>query len=106
MNRASAAALLTRHWVAGVCHFCGVGEDEIDGDRLRWYDGSRAVCSRPGCIRQFADLVDRAAQPVPRPRRLSPGEVHARIMEERRRKRKQYREAAKARRSAGKGHAA
>lgn len=93
-----AAVLVASSWPAGVCHFCGLTEEHVDGDRVRWFNTSRTVCSQPGCIRQFGFEIDRWELRHRRPRKLSPADVHELIREEAKRKRRQYREAAKARR--------
>jgi hypothetical protein len=95
---ARAAAVLVRQWPAGVCHFCAITDAEVDGDRVRWLDTWRTVCSQPGCIRQFEAAVAQWEFAHRGPRKMSPAEVHELIREKAKRKRRQYREAAKARR--------
>lgn len=85
-------------WPSGVCHFCGVPDAEVDGDRRRWVTDARNVCSDPGCIRAFHAAVDLAeGRATKRARKRSPAEVHAQIVEEERIRRRRYRAAAKAR---------
>jgi len=95
---AQAAAFVSMNWTADECHYCGITDAEVDGDRVRWFNASRTVCSQPGCISQFDVEIARFEQRHRRPRKLSPAEVHELIREEAKRKRRQYREAAKARR--------
>lgn len=99
VEEAAAAA-----WPRGVCHFCEVEEDRVDGDRIRWLRVERNVCSQPGCIRAFSAVVERAlARLTRRPRKLSPGQVHELILEKERKKRREYRERAKAKAQKGRG---
>lgn len=92
-ERLRMAETIQREWRDGVCHYCGVTDAEIDGDRIAWLGRRRRVCNRPGCARQFWGDVDRALarQVQLRPRKKSPAEVHALIQEEKRRKRREYR---------------
>jgi hypothetical protein len=49
---------------AGVCQFCSVTDDQVDGDRLRWHDAGRTCCSKYACTKQFHNRVRaRAAKP-------------------------------------------
>lgn len=95
---AQAADFVAMNWTPGMCHFCGITDAEVDGDRVRWFNAWRTVCSKPGCIRQFDAEVARWERRHRAPRRLNSAEVHELIREETKQKRKQYREAAKARR--------
>jgi hypothetical protein len=88
---------VTRSWPSGVCHFCGVLDEQVDGDRIRWADAHRSVCNQPGCLRRFRIEVDREGQRLRAAnRRRTPAEVHEQIMKERR----ERRTAARARRKA------
>ena len=106
-TRERAEELVVREWPADVCHYCGCTEDNAcrlpNGDPCGWLRWGR-VCNAPNCIRAFQAEVERlVARLSRRPHKRTPGEVHQQILDDARAKRKQYREAAKARR---KGHAA
>ena len=95
----------------GICKFCGVTDAQIDGDKLSWFTPERDVCSKFDCRnRHFAAERERkAAAKRARPRRRTPADIHALIIQERAAKRKRARDAAKARgllRSHGEGDAA
>ena len=85
------ADAIAASWPAGICHFCGIPDERVDGDRIRWVDSRRAVCSQPGCVRRFGSEVEKALHAARPKRKRSPAEVHALILEERRRKRREYR---------------
>lgn len=102
-GRERAEELVARWWPAGVCHYCRCTEDNAcklpNGDPCGWFVAGRNVCNAPACIRAFQGEVERMlAEMARRPRKRTPGEVHEQILEEARQKRRQYREAAKARR--------
>lgn len=83
MNQALAATI-ARRWPVNVCRFCGITEDQVDGDRVRWTNMFHNVCSGPGCVRRFELMVK---QPKPLRRgKLTPGEVHRRIRSRRKRR--------------------
>ena len=72
----------------GVCRFCGITDEQIDGDRVRWLGESRTVCSKPACIRAHYAAVDRRkSEHRQRTRKLSPAEIHALILKKRKRSR-------------------
>lgn len=49
---------------AGVCQYCGVTDDQVDGDKLCWHDSNRDCCTRPSCVKQHHDKARiRAARP-------------------------------------------
>jgi hypothetical protein len=35
----------------GVCAYCGVTDEQIDGNRLSWHDASRTCCSKYACVK-------------------------------------------------------
>lgn len=80
---------------AGVCRYCHVTDDQVDGDRLRWHDAERTCCSQYACVKQY----ERAAQITRdfRPRRRSPAEVHQQIVAEHRERRRRARARTKGR---------
>lgn len=97
--------------VPGVCRFCKVKEDQVDGDKLSWHCTDRTCCSNYACVRQHWAEIDRAKRirTTTANRKRTPAEIHQLILDEKRAKRRRYREAAKARGlirpSAGKGGA-
>jgi hypothetical protein len=80
----------------GVCEFCHVTDDQVDGCRLSWFDDTRTCCSKSGCIKARGEKARRRKVATPAPRRRTPADIHALIVEERKAKRKRYRDAAKA----------
>jgi hypothetical protein len=71
MNAARANA------VPGRCRFCGITEDQIDGDRHRWLGDSRTVCAKPACIRaHYAEADRRKFEDRQRNRKRTPAEIH------------------------------
>jgi hypothetical protein len=34
-----------------VCSYCGVTDEQIDGNRLSWHDASRTCCSKYACVK-------------------------------------------------------
>jgi hypothetical protein len=103
VTREAIGAAIARDWPRGVCHFCGIRDEQVDGDRHRWHSSRQDVCSAPGCIVQLNAAIDRAMMLLRRGnRKRSPGEIHRLQQEERRLKRQQYR----ARRAQRKGRAA
>jgi hypothetical protein len=84
-ERERMAANLAARWPDGQCHYCLITAEHVDGDRIWWTNRRRNVCSRSQCVRRFWADVARAEQAVLRPRRkLTPAEVHARILAKRR----------------------
>ena len=82
----------------GVCRFCKVTEDQVDGDKRSWLGKDRTCCSDYGCVRQHWAEVDRAkANARQATRRRSPAEVHRAIIAEQKARAKRYRDAARAR---------
>jgi len=81
--------------VAGVCQFCHITDDEVDGSRRSWLDDSRTCCNGFACIKANREKLARAKAQRPRPR--TPADIHRLIVEERKAKAKRYREAAKLR---------
>jgi len=51
----------------GICRFCGVGENQVDGDKLRWMDYDHTCCSGYACAKQ--DANQKRAKPKPKPRK-------------------------------------
>ena len=49
----------------GICRFCGVGEDQLDGDKLSWLDDDHTCCSGYACVKQWG-YMNRAALRKPR----------------------------------------
>ena len=85
------AVWVTRDWREGVCHFCGIRDEQVDGDRIRWYDAKRRICSQPGCVRRFQIAVEQEAHRLRRLRRTgkrTPAQVHEQILEERKARRR------------------
>jgi hypothetical protein len=83
---------------AGICEFCKITDDEIDGCRISWLDSSRTCCNKFACRKQHEQKI--AAEKTARmraARRRTPGEIHQLIKEEAKAKRARYRAAAKAR---------
>jgi hypothetical protein len=61
----------------GRCRFCGITEDQIDGDRHRWLGDSRTVCAKPACIRaHYAEADRRKFEDRQRKRKRTPAEIH------------------------------
>jgi hypothetical protein len=82
----------------GVCRFCGIAEDQVDGDKRRWLGESRTVCDAPACIRaHYAEIDRRKYVDRQKSRKRSPGEIHELIKKERREKRKAARSRQKGR---------
>jgi len=92
MNRDAIAAALARSWPRGVCHFCELRDEQVDGDRHRWLNEQQNVCSATGCVIQMRNAVDRAMALQQRGRRkLTPPEVHELKMQKIRKRRQKYR---------------
>lgn len=82
----------------GVCRFCGITDDQIDGDKRGWLGPSRTVCNRPSCIRAHYAERDRAeGEDAKKRRKRTPGEIHQFMLEERREKRRRARQLRKGR---------
>ncbi len=47
---------------AGVCAYCGVTEEKIDGNKLSWHDNSRICCSKYDCVRKHYAALKAAAE--------------------------------------------
>ena len=95
-DRERIAAIVAGRWPAGQCHYCHILDERIDGDRIRWIDQRRNVCSR--CVRAFHAEIDRAIARMLRPKRkMTPAEVHELI----RRKKRGNRAGAGSRRKSG-----
>lgn len=79
---------------APACRFCRCTESDPcripGGDFCSWYVATRDVCTSPGCIIAYhAELRRKAA--VRSPKKRTPGQIHALMMEEKRTKRRAYR---------------
>lgn len=37
---------------AGVCRYCGVTDDQVDGNKLSWHDAERTCCSKYACVKK------------------------------------------------------
>lgn len=84
-ERAQLAARIAGRWPAGVCHFCGIRDEQVDGDRIRWINDERSVCSQVGCVRQFNAEIGRAAFAGQRkPRKRTPADISELKEQERR----------------------
>lgn len=87
-DRQAVAGVVARERPAGICHYCRVTEEQVDGDRIRWLGTKRTVCSQPGCIRKFDIDIDREiARQRQTKRKRTPAEIHALKIEERRSRR-------------------
>jgi hypothetical protein len=75
----------------GTCRYCGCTEESpcrlSDGDTCSWINRERNVCSAPGCARRYYATLRTA-----RPKKLAPWQVHERILEERRARRRASRQ--------------
>lgn len=52
---------------AGVCLYCGVTDEHVDGNKLSWRDASRICCSKYSCVTAHyaaAKKAARAARPA------------------------------------------
>ena len=78
----------------GICQFCGITDDEVDGCRIAWVNNERTCCSKSACVRERNRKARRRAE-KPRPR--TPADIHQLIKDEAKARRARYREAAKAR---------
>jgi hypothetical protein len=79
-------------WPAGVCHYCGIADAAVDGDRVCWLGRQRNVCNRVGCVRRFSADVNARVRALDRPKRKrTPAEIHEIKIEERRARRRQQR---------------
>jgi hypothetical protein len=65
----------------GVCRFCGVTEDQVDGDRLSWLDGTRTCCNKFHCRKRDAN----EKRSKPRPPSKYPGWGYGAVAIEKRR---------------------
>jgi hypothetical protein len=81
--------------MSGICEFCGITDDEVDGDRIAWVDFQRNCCSKSACVRARNEKIRR--QRAQRPQRRTPADIHALKIQEAKAKRARYRAAAKAR---------
>jgi hypothetical protein len=87
----------------GVCQFCGITDAQVDGDKVSWLDSARTCCNGYPCRRaHFAALAALASakaarQKAARPKKLASWQVHERILEERRVRRRASRERKKGR---------
>jgi hypothetical protein len=76
----------------GICRFCRITEDQIDGDKRSWLGPSRTVCNNPSCVRAHyadRDRVEVAAKKSRRKR--TSAEIHQLMIEERRERRRRSR---------------
>jgi hypothetical protein len=81
----------------GVCQFCAVTDDQVDGDKLCWHDGRHTCCSRYACVKRYkAQLRQKHREWVAAGRKRSPAEIYELQQKERRDRNRRYREAAKA----------
>jgi hypothetical protein len=88
-DRQAIAANVAQSWQPGFCHYCGVTEEQVDGDHIRWLGAKRTVCSQPGCIRRFNSDIDRAIARIRQTqRKRTPADIHALKIEERRARRR------------------
>lgn len=87
-HRERIAAQLALDWPEGVCHYCAIADDQVDGDRIRWLGRRRKVCNQSGCVRRFNADIDRA-EPEDRQarRKRTPGDIHLLKMQEKRERR-------------------
>jgi hypothetical protein len=83
---------------SGVCQFCKVTDDQVDGNKLSWHNGARNCCSRYDCVKKYYAQLKRARQRFQsETRKRTPGEIYELQKQERRDRNRRYREAAKAR---------
>ena len=87
---------------AGQCRFCHCTESNAcklpTGDPCGWMDGTRTVCTAPGCqIAYFAEQRRLMAMSSRATRKRTPGQIHALMQEEKNAKRR----AARAKRKRG-----
>jgi hypothetical protein len=80
----------------GVCRYCHCTEDNAcripGGDACSWFVADRTVCNKPSCITAwFAYQRRAAAQADQRPKKRTPGQIHALMQEERRARRRAQR---------------
>lgn len=76
----------------GVCRFCSITEDQIDGDKHCWLGPSRTVCNGPPCVRAHYAERDRAELAKKKAnRKRTPAEIHQLMIEERRERRRRGR---------------
>lgn len=71
---------------AGVCQYCGVRDELVDGDGLRWHDVARTCCSQHGCVKQY-ERAERLLRTF-RPRSRYSGWGYGAIVEDLRRQRR------------------
>lgn len=48
----------------GVCQYCKVTDDQVDGNKLSWHDASRTCCSKYACVKKF-HMPKRVPRPMP-----------------------------------------
>lgn len=100
-ERSAIAVKLARDWPEGICRYCAIAEERVDGDRIRWLGRRRTVCNQPGCVRKFGLDIDRAEKADRRAKRKrTPAEIHELILDEKRRKRPASRERSRQRKKA------
>jgi hypothetical protein len=84
--------------VPGICQFCKVTDDQVDGDKLSWHNAARNCCSKFDCVKRYRAQIRLARQKwIAAGRKRSPAEIYELQRTERRARNKRYREAAKAR---------
>jgi hypothetical protein len=84
--------------IPGVCQFCRVTDDEVDGNKLSWHNTARNCCSRYACVSRYKEQIRRARRDFQsKTRKKTPAEICELQRQERQAKNRRYREAAKAR---------
>jgi hypothetical protein len=87
-HRERIAAELARDWPEGVCHYCTISDDQVDGDRVRWLGRRRKVCNRSICVKRFNVDIDRAEMEDRQvTRKRTPADIHLLKMQEKRERR-------------------
>ena len=52
----------------GVCTYCGVTDEQVDGNKLSWHDATRTCCSKYSCVKAHCKAQRKARQPKPKSR--------------------------------------
>lgn len=82
-------------WPAGVCHYCGITDADVDGDRIGWLTPARCVCNQFACRRKFENAKRELARDLRQAtRKRTPAEIHELKTKERAAKRRRNRQAA------------
>jgi hypothetical protein len=76
----------------GICKYCRITDDQVDGCRISWIDMMRTCCNRSACVRARNEELRR--QRAARPRPHTPADIHQLKKQEAAAKRKRYRDAA------------